>query len=81
KLIGVASLWAGPEHLALLLFITAMAGGLLAVAIAGAAFYRLRKAKIPGMDSIAKERVPYGVAIAVGGLCTLMMLFPPAQFY
>ncbi|MDD5587110.1 MAG: prepilin peptidase [Alphaproteobacteria bacterium] len=78
KLLGAASLWAGPGLLDLLLFITAIAGGLLAIATAGVTYYRRRRGGSPGKASLAKERIPYGVAIAIGGLCTLIMLFHPA---
>jgi prepilin peptidase CpaA len=80
KLLSVASLWAGPDYLDLLLLIMAIAGGLLAVATAGVTFYRRRKAKSSATASLRKERIPYGVAIAVGGLCTLIVLYRSVPF-
>jgi prepilin peptidase CpaA len=78
KFLTVISLWAGPNLVLPLLFITTIAGGLLAILTAGAVYYRHRVSKSTQKLSIAKAPIPYGVAIALGGLCTLMMLFQPA---
>ena len=74
KLLSVASLWAGPDHVGLLLLITTIAGGLLAVFTAGVTIYRHRKSGASGKAAVTKAPIPYGVAIAIGGLCILIML-------
>ena len=77
KLLAAASLWAGPDFIAPFLFITAVAGGLLGATIAGVTFLRDRKQenKIP----LAKIPLPYGIAIAVGGICLLLLLSHSAR--
>jgi len=78
KLLAVISLWAGPDFVGLFLFITAIAGGLLAIVTASAVVYRHRRAKKSGKPAVAKAPIPYGVAIATGGICMLMTLVQPA---
>ncbi len=77
KLLSVASLWAGSEHLGILLLVTALAGGLLSVAFLGLAWLRRRRASSQENASLWKVPVPYGVAIALGGLCALALLSHP----
>lgn len=79
KLLGAASLWAGPEHLGVMLVVTTLAGGLLALVMACVVFFRCRKTGGPGLAAAAKTPIPYGVAIATGGLCTLILLFHPVS--
>lgn len=77
KLLAATSLWAGPDFIAPFLFITAVAGGLLGATIAGVAFLRERKQenKVP----LAKIPLPYGIAIAIGGICLLLLLSHSAR--
>lgn len=78
KLLAVISLWAGPDLVGLLLVMTALAGGLLAAVTAARAYSRHRREKVQEEFSVSKTPVPYGVAIAIGGLCTLMAMSSPA---
>ncbi|MFA6279391.1 MAG: prepilin peptidase [Bdellovibrionales bacterium] len=79
KFLSVTSLWAGPSFIALLLTITAISGGLLALSLAGLAFvrHRLSHDETP-KPNLSQIPVPYGIAIALGGLCTLALLLNPA---
>jgi prepilin peptidase CpaA len=81
KLLAVTGLWAGPHLLALFLFITAIAGGLLALIVAGLTHRRNLVRGAKNAVALAKVPIPYGVAIAVGGLCTLVMLSHPVLFF
>jgi len=74
KLLSAASLWAGPALVGLFLLITAIAGGLLSLVTAAVAYRRNRIAGIKSVAALAKVPVPYGVAIAIGGLCVLIVL-------
>jgi len=76
KLASAAGLWAGPERIWLMLFCMAVAGGLLALAAAFAA-YRRHRAEGSGLSAVAKAPIPYGVAIAAGGLCALVSSLRP----
>ncbi len=80
KLLASAGLWAGPQMLGMFLFITAVAGGLLALIVAALTYRRNRASETKEAVSIAKTPIPYGVAIAVGGLCTLIMWSHPVLF-
>ena len=59
KLIGALALWLPLQPLVLMLVVMAMAGGVLTLAMAAA--HKIRKSK----DTL---EIPYGVAIAFGGL-------------
>jgi prepilin peptidase CpaA len=74
KLFAVLSLWAGPDFFPLFLFVTTIAGGVLCLAVAIAT--KLRRVFHRDLDTtpIIKLPVSYGVAIATGGLCVLLML-------
>lgn len=78
KLLASTGLWAGPDHWGELLFITALAGGVLSLGIGTVTLVRHRLAKSGEPLALAKTPVPYGVAIAVGGLCALALLSHPA---
>lgn len=73
KLLTAASLWAGPAQLLPFLFVTAIAGGLLALGTYGYLRY-LRPLPAPAVapdEATAlklRATVPYGIAIAAGGL-------------
>jgi prepilin peptidase CpaA len=72
KLIAAISLWAGTDMIGPFLLVTAFTGGLLSLSLAGLAY--LRKRETGSEISIAKTPIPYGVAIAIGGLCVILML-------
>ncbi len=86
KLLSVASLWAGPALISTLLIVTAFAGGLESLAATIVKYAKSEKAK---KNSRLKERrkkkssrlnqtqIPYGVAIAAGGLTVLGMMAHP----
>lgn len=77
KLLTAAALWAGFEQMALLLFTTAVAGGALALAHLSP-LHRYMPAR-PGEVALAggirarlHQSIPFGVAIALGGLCVAL---------
>jgi prepilin peptidase CpaA len=78
KLLAVVGLWAGPHWVAVFLVTTALAGGLLALTMAGLTFVRnrTREKTLP----LAKVPIPYGIAIAAGGLTVLYRLSEPLFF-
>lgn len=77
KLIAVIALWAGPEYWGHFLFITAIAGGVLSLGIGAVTLVRRRLSPTTEGPSLSQTPIPYGVAIAVGGLCTLALLSHP----
>lgn len=73
KLLAAAGLWAGPSLAMPYLLVTALAGGALALfLIARRSGQRARGLAGGALDTatppLAKQRMPYGVAIAAGGL-------------
>ena len=82
KLLAVTSLWAGPHLVAVFLVGTAAAGGLVALGMAALTHYRNRNALINQHPpiSVAKVPIPYGMAIAAGGLNILYRLIQPILF-
>jgi prepilin peptidase CpaA len=69
KLLAVVSLFAGPQLLSNFLIITAIAGGLLGLAIlAGAPIGRPEMAGAGPLRARLRSGLPYGPAIAAGGL-------------
>ncbi|MCB9947728.1 MAG: prepilin peptidase [Rhodospirillaceae bacterium] len=72
KLIAALALWAGPQHAMAMVFVIALAGGVMAAAMLIASLiWRPRTAD--GDDATAaapvmRRPVPYAVAIAAGGL-------------
>jgi prepilin peptidase CpaA len=74
KLLAVSSLWAGPHYIAMLLTVTAVAGGIESLVMAVKAYLR-RSPDAHG--ELGKVQVPYGVAIASGGLVMLGMMAKP----
>jgi len=65
KLLAAVGLFAGPTGMVDLLLVTALAGGLLGVAVlAGAPIGRASAAG----EAALRRRLPYGPAIAMGGL-------------
>ena len=87
KLLAVAALWAGPNYIGVLLVMTGLTGGLLAVGYALAAWLRHRKqpqaattteeSHASMMQALTKVAIPYGIAIAVGSLTAFGMMVTP----
>ncbi len=75
KLIAAAALWAGPHLIDLFLFLTALAGGVEALVIL--AVVRAKNRKAGEKVRLTKLPIPYGIAIAAGGLCVLSVLAQP----
>lgn len=69
KLMAAVALWAGPTGFPMLVIVTAIAGGLVAMALL--LFRRLIAADGGGPR---KDVMPYGVAIAAGGLMVALSL-------
>lgn len=63
KLIGALALWMTPAQLPVMLFVMAVAGGVLTLAMLVA--HRVTKA--PG-----RPEIPYGIAISIGGLWVVL---------
>jgi len=78
KLLAATGLWAGPHLVAVFLITTAIAGGILALLMAALTHFRNMSAK--QAVALAKVPIPYGVAIAVGGLSIIYMLSMPILF-
>ena len=76
KLLAAASLFAGPAHLADLLLVMAATGGLMGVAIALGARIgpAIAQPVSPGVAGRLRGHLPYGPAIAAGGLWTIIAL-------
>ena len=78
KLLAAASLFAGPAHLADLLIVMAIVGGVMGVAIAVGLPIGPAQANAGNGDGTVAGRLrgglPYGPAIAAGGLWTIIAL-------
>lgn len=74
KLLAVLSLWAGPSFWFPFLSVTALSGGLLCLVLGSLTYLRHRRSRSKEPLVLAKIPVPYGVAIAVGGLCVFAFL-------
>ena len=84
KMLAALALWAGPSLILELIVVTSVAGGVIAAAIAGWAL--LRRRATPGSGggigcvavdaevSILYRPMPYGIAIAAGGVHTVIRL-------
>lgn len=73
KLMTVVALWAGPTRIVEFLVMTALAGGLLAAFLAARAWRQHAESMPDGsaglrLLAIRDTKVPYGAAIALGGL-------------
>ena len=73
KLLAVASLWAGPTLIAPFLVTTALAGGVVSL-IAGLATLKNSPAGPTAKADWFQAKVPYGIAIAAGGLSMLGLM-------
>jgi prepilin peptidase CpaA len=76
KLMTAAALWAGFDQLSLMLFVTSIAGGALALAHLSP-LRRLMPARpgtVPAADlrSRLQQPIPFGVAIAIGGVAVAL---------
>ena len=78
KLLAAAGLWAGPHLIALFLITTAIAGGFLALFIGIRAY--IRNSAGHSAIALAKVPIPYGIAIAAGGLNVVYRLSQPLLF-
>ncbi len=77
KLLAALSLWAGPSFEGTLLVVTALAGGILSLGIGALIFVRHRLSRSTEPLSLTRVPIPYGVAIALGGLSALLLLSRP----
>lgn len=87
KLLAAASLWAGPNYIGVLLVMTGLAGGILAIIYAVMAWQRSRPSSIVAdgnadtvMANLAKVAIPYGIAITAGGITVFVMMISPLMF-
>lgn len=75
KLMAVAALWLGLENTLNFLFLTALAGAFLAVAVGLLQFTRvelsLKTGRMSGLFEAFKADVPYGYAICAGAILTM----------
>lgn len=77
KLLAATSLWVGADGLLTLLTWTAIAGGLLALALLAARqFVKQTETTPPFVNHLLKQQngIPYGVAIMCGGLMAIPTL-------
>ena len=76
KLLSAASLFAGPAHIADFLVVTALAGGVIGLALlAGASIGPVATANDGTVRARLRIGMPYGPAIAVGGLWIAAALY------
>jgi prepilin peptidase CpaA len=68
KLLSAIGIWAGTAHAWDALVLTAVAGGILAVIVAATIPMRIKLRGKAMVDKVRATKLPYGVAIAVGGL-------------
>jgi prepilin peptidase CpaA len=75
KLLSATALWAGPVIFPSFIFLTAIAGGVVGLAILLLRRRRMSPAAANGTTSSPAPAVmPYGVAIAIGGLMVALTL-------
>ena len=72
KLIAATALWAGTEHTLAFIILTALAGGVVSLALLVRINYGWVIGRPPAEN--ATKQVPYGVAIAAGGLFVAVKL-------
>ena len=85
KFLAAVTLWVGPAQFWPFMIVMALAGGVLALAyIVATRAWRPLAVRAIGMASGIEQhvlpetlRVPYGIAIAVGGLCAVAQLAMP----
>jgi prepilin peptidase CpaA len=82
KLLAASALWAGFDQITLLLLVTAIGGGVLALAQLSP-LHRLLPARAGGppvgddLRNKLRQPVPYGLAIAVAGVCVAVTRLTP----
>jgi len=74
KLLAATSLWAGPALILSFTFITAIAGGVIGLAMLLLQRRRAVPVSVDSEHGAAPAVMPYGVAIAVGGLMVALTL-------
>ena len=74
KMLAAISLWSGFELFVPMIMVTTLAGGIIAVAVILSELMRRRAVLARGgevagpfLSSVVKSKMPYGVAIAIGG--------------
>ncbi|MDD3371266.1 MAG: prepilin peptidase [Alphaproteobacteria bacterium] len=78
KLLSATSLWAGPHFIAFLLIITAFTGGIQSLAaLVSSKLPSSKKHRFFHLKTSNKKQIPYGVAIASGGLAVLGLIAHP----
>jgi prepilin peptidase CpaA len=82
KLLAASALWAGFDQITLLLLVTAIGGGVLALAQLSPLhrFLPARAGGPPVGDDLRdklRQPVPYGLAIAVAGVCVALTRLTP----
>src|SRR5262245_21828663 len=77
KLMSAVALWAGPGLILTFLFVMTIAGGLLAIAVLLRQRLAATVGKSGGAATVGERMtgIPYGVAIAVGGLTVAANLY------
>jgi prepilin peptidase CpaA len=74
KLLAAAGLWAGTQYLVPLLLIMALSGGVLALVVMIARTRRARARRFRARRKNGHGQLPYGVAIAAGGMTVSVLL-------
>ena len=80
KLFAALGLWAGPAHIVDLVLITSMAGAVMALSVVAEHTVRSRLALVAGAwitpcsTPLRDRRLPYGIAIAAGGVFLVSQL-------
>jgi prepilin peptidase CpaA len=79
KLLAAVSLWAGPSFLSTFAVVTGLSGAVLAAVMLSPLrrYMPMASADALTMTGPAQEPMPYGVAIAAGGLFVLALYLPP----
>jgi len=79
KLLAAVSLWAGPSYLSVFAVVTGLSGAILAAVMLSPLrrYMPMASADALTMTGPAQEPMPYGVAIAAGGLFILALYLPP----
>ncbi len=83
KLMAASALWAGPSHIVEFMLVTTLAGGALALLLLHKDRLSFLAAPsllvcLPPNSNAAKQRMPYGVAIAAGNLMIAVPLLTGA---
>jgi prepilin peptidase CpaA len=79
KLLTATALWTQPALFPSFIFLTAIAGGVIGLAILLLRRRRMAPAAVDSGHSVGPAVMPYGVAIAVGGLMVALTLLKGAN--